>query len=147
MKYLKNCQTLFTIPFYVLLIFGTSSGLIAQEDVYVKVASFSILVETLGDEIKLTCNDGCAWKQLSFSSSIKSEPQAVDQNGMTTLPGNLMNQEPIGSKFLFTIRRTEQGVSLEGKKGTIWSSLTLDCAGGKCFRPINGWGMADEKKK
>ena len=21
------------------------------------------------------------------------------------------------------------------------------CPGGKCFRPINGWGMADEKKK
>lgn len=147
MNYLKNCQTLLSITFYALLILGTSARLAAQEDVYVKVAKFSILVETSGDEIKLTCSDGCAWKQLSFNSSLKSDPQAVDQYGMTTLPGNVIKKDSLRSNFLFTIKRTQDGVSLEGKEGTMWPSLTFDCAGDKCFRPIDGWGMSDLKKK
>lgn len=147
MKYSKYCQTHLNITLFALLITGTSSSVIAQEDVYVKVAKFSILVETVGDEIKLTCNDGCAWKQLSFSSSVKNGPQAVDQNGMTTLPGNVPKKDSLTSNFLFTIKRTPEGVTLEGKEGTIWPSLTFDCPGGKCYRSIDGWGMADTKKK
>jgi len=147
MKYLINCQTPLSITLFALLILGTSSRIVAQEDVYIKLANFSILVETSGDEIKLTCNDGCAWKQLSFSSSIKNDPQAVDQYGMTTLPRNLIKKESLHSDFLFTIKRTQEGVSLEGKEGTMWPSLTFDCAGGKCFRTIDEYGMTDHGKK
>jgi hypothetical protein len=82
MKYLKNRQNYLSLTFYVLFILGTPSGIVAQEDVYLKkLANFSIVVETSGDEIKLTCNDGCAWKQLSFSPTINDAPQAIDQNG------------------------------------------------------------------
>lgn len=147
MKYLNNCQLILSIPFCALFNIGTSASVVAQEDVYVKVAKFSILVETSGDEIKLTCSDGCAWKQLSFSSSIKSDPQAVDQYGMTAIPRNPIKTESLLPNFLFTIKRTQEGVTLVGKEGTIWPSLTFDCTGGKCFRPIDGWGMADLKKK
>jgi hypothetical protein len=147
MKYLKNCLTLFSILLHALLIFGTASGVVAQEDVYVEVARFSILIETSGDEIKLTCSDGCAWRQLSFSSSIKSDPQAVDQYGMTTLTRDMIKQDSLNGDFLFTIKRTQEGVTLEGKAGTMWPSLTFDCAGGKCSRPIDGWGVSDLKKK
>src|SRR5688572_13391080 len=112
MKNLKNHLTPLSISFYALLIFGTSSRVFAQEDVQVKVAKFSILVETSSDEIKLTCSDGCAWKELSFSSSIYSEPQAVDNFGMTTLPRKLSEKESSLSNFLFTIKRTQEGISL-----------------------------------
>ena len=147
MKYLKYCQTRWSVTLYALLILGTSSRLVAQEDVYVKVAKFSILVETSGDEIKLTCNDGCVWKQLIFISSIMSAPQAINQFGKTTFPVNSMDNESLKSNFLFTINRTREGVSLEGKEGTMWTSLTFDCAGDKCYRPIDGWGMAESKEK
>ena len=146
MSYFTYCNALLKIAFYTVLMLGASSRLAAQEDVYVDVARFSILIETSGDEIILTCDEGCEWKQLSFTSSIKSDPQAIDQNGLTTSPLNLSKKESLPSSFLFTIRRTQDGVSLEGKEGTIWPSLTLDCTGGKCFRKIDGWGVAEIKR-
>ncbi len=147
MEYLKNCQPLLGIAFCALFILGTSARSDAQEDVYVKVARFSILVETSGDEIKLTCNDGCAWKQLIFNSSIKSDPQAIDQNGMTTIPLDPGKAGSLHPKFLFTIKRTQEGVSLVGKEGTMWPSLTFNCTEGNCLRSIDGWGVTDLKKK
>lgn len=147
MKYSKNSQSLLNIALFALLILGTSSRALAQENVHVKVAKFSILVETVGDEIKLTCNDGCTWKQLSFSSSINGDPQAVDQFGWTTIPRNALKEDPLISNFLFTIKRTKEGVTLEGKEGTFWPSLTFDYVGGKCVRPIDGWGVTDQKGK
>ena len=147
MKHLNNFQTLWSITLYALLILGTSVRVVAQEDVYLNVSSFHILVETSGDEFKLTCNDGCAWKQLSFNSSINSDPQAVDQYGMTTLPRNPMKKESLFSNFLFTIKRSQKGVSLEGKEGTAWTALNFSCAEEKCFQPIDEWGMCDLKKK
>lgn len=133
--------------FYTLLMWGTTSRLVAQEDVYVDVARFSILIETSGDEIKLTCNDGCVWKQLHFTNSIESDPQAIDRNGLTTFPGILSKKDSLPSGFLFTIRTTQDGVSLEGKEGTIWPSLTFNCDGGKCYRKIDGWGPSNLKEK
>lgn len=147
MKFYRYCQTFLNITLYTLLILGTSTSGVAQEDVYVKVAKFSILVETAGDEIKLSCSEGCAWKQLSFSTSVKGEPQAVDQFGMTTIPRNVLKEDPLISNFLFTIKRTKEGVTLVGKEGTIWPSLTFDCAGGKCLRAIDGWGMTESRKE
>ena len=140
-------QTLLNITLCALLILGTSSRLVSQKDVYVKVAKFSILVENSGDEIKLTCSEGCVWKQLVFISSIMSVPQAIDQFGKTTFPRNYNSKESLQSNFLFTIHKTQEGVSLEGKEGTIWTSLTFDCAGDKCFRSIDGWGISEPKKK
>ena len=147
MKHLKNCPTLLSITLYALLILGTSSGIVAQEDVYLKkLASFSILVETSGDEIKLTCNDGCTWKHLSFSSSIKNDPQAVDQDGMTTLTRDPIKKDTLHGDFLFTIKKTQEGVSLEGKEGTAWTKLSFSCPENKCSQPIDEYGMVSNKK-
>ena len=146
MQYSRISQPLLNITLYALLILGAASSAVAQEDVHVKVAKFSILLEATPDEIKLTCSDGCAWKQLSFGTSVKGEPQAVDQFGMTTIPRNTLKEDPLISNFLFTIKRTKEGVTLEGKEGTIWPSLTFDYVGGKCVRLIDGWGVTETKK-
>ncbi len=147
MQYSRISQPLLNITLYALLILGTATRAVAQEDVHVKVAKFSILLEAAGDEIKFTCSDGCAWKQLSFGTSVKGEPQAVDQFGMTTIPRNALKEDPMLSNFLFTIKRTKEGVTLEGKEGTFWPSLTFDYVGGKCVRPIDGWGVTESKKE
>jgi hypothetical protein len=147
MKYVKKYKMLLSIALYALFLLGPLARIDAQEDVYLKIADFSILIETSGDEIRLTCNDGCAWKQLSFISLIKNEPQAVDQYGIALLTKDLITKDSLHSNFLFTIKRTQDGVSLEGKAGTLWPSLTLDCAGGKCFRTIDEYGVTDHVKK
>ncbi|HQW95912.1 MAG TPA: hypothetical protein PLU58_08925, partial [Saprospiraceae bacterium] len=61
-------------------------------------------------------------------------------------PRNELKEDPLISNFLFTIKRTKEGVTLEGKEGTIWPSLTFDYVGGQCVRPIDGWGVTETKK-
>lgn len=147
MKYILHHHSSLTIGLFALLILGTSSGIAAQEDVYIKVAKFSIVIETLGDEIKLTCNDGCAWKQLAFSAAQQSDAQAVDPYGMTRLTGERTKKDSLSADFLFTIKRTPEGVSLEGKRRTLWPSLTFNCGGGNCLRTIDAYGTTEPVKK
>jgi len=145
MKY--SYQRLLNLSLFILTIFGTSSALVAQEDVQVKLANFSILLETSDDIITLTCSEGCTWTKLSFDTSVKSDPQAINQDGMTAFPGNQTRKEVTDPKFLFTIKKTTTGVSLEGKKGTMWSSLTFDCAGSNCVRTFDEYGVVVRDKK
>ena len=147
MEYFKNHLSLLSIAIYVFLMFGPSLRVVAQEDIYIKVSKFSILVEFYCDRILLTCSDGCAWRQLNLSSSITDDPQAIDKYGMATLSGNMVKKDSIRSNFLFTIKSTKEGVHLEGKEGTAWTTLDFDCSADKCFRLIDGWGMVDSKKK
>jgi hypothetical protein len=65
----------------------------------------------------------------------------------TTVTKERIKKDSLQGDFLFTIKRTPDGVSLEGKAGTIWPSLTFDCAGGNCFRSIDEYGMKDHGKK
>lgn len=146
MKYLNYCQSRLSLLLFILIVPTTASTLMAQEDVSVKLADFSIRVETSGDEIKLTCSEGCAWKKLAFTSTMKGYLQAVDQYGMTTWPRDQLKKESLFSDFLFTIKRTEEGLSLEGKEGTMWSSLTLVC-NYECFRTFDEYGITDNVKK
>ncbi len=147
MKYILHHHSSLTIGLFPLLILGSSSGMVAQEDVYIKVTKFSIVIETIGDEIKLTCSDGCAWKQLAFIATLQSDPQAVDPYGMTTLTGEWTKKDSLSADFLFTIQRTPEGVSLEGKRRTLWPSLTFNCGGGNCLRTIDAYGTTEPVKK
>ena len=147
MKFSITPQHLWTLSLFVLLYSGTSTPLVAQEDVAVKLANFTIRLETSADEIKLTCSEGCAWKELSFSTSQKSDPQAIDPNGMTSWPRNQTHKDASLPDFLFTIKRTKEGVSLEGKEGVMWPSLTFDCAGGQCIRSFDQYGMINADKR
>ena len=114
---------------------------------YVKLARFSIVVEVSGDAVKLTCNDGCEWKQLSFTSSIEIEPHGFDHFDLRNRAGSLLKKDPVDSGFLFTLKMTQEGIGLESKEGTMWTSLTFICPGGKCVRQINQWGESDLKKE
>jgi hypothetical protein len=120
-------QRLFSIALFTLLLLGHTLAVTGQEDVYIKLYKFSILVETFGDEISLTCHDGCAWKQLSFTTSTFDKAQGIDQNGMTSFPNHQISADTKPSTFIITIARTLEGVTVEGKAGTAWTSLTFSC--------------------
>ena len=104
------------------------------------LARFLILVETTNEGIKLTSMGGCAWKELSFNNP-GTKPQAIDEYGMTV---NKTKEESASSRFLFTISKTENGLSFQGIKGTAWERLTFSCPKGNCHQAIDQYGMTRE---
>ncbi|MFM9950537.1 MAG: hypothetical protein ACKV1O_21550 [Saprospiraceae bacterium] len=105
------------------------------------VSGFLILVETTENGLKLTCQEGCAWGELSFSLKAY-QTQAVDQYGMTSLKRDQPEKNDSLSNFLFTVKKTKEGLKFEGKEGTAWNELSFKCPGNNCYQHIDQEGMA-----
>jgi bla regulator protein BlaR1 len=149
------CRQMAIIPVVALSIFAFSIKSLAQEPLVTSYAPFSkatkvnqstkflILVETINGGLKLTGQEGCAWKELTFI--IKQDSlQAIDQYGMTTLNGENPKEDKDLSNFLFIIEKTKEGISLLGKRGTAWSNLSFSCLKGQCYQYIDFNGMTEK---
>ena len=66
----------------VLLFTGVSCQNPEQDKEDTELADFSITVQAVEGEIRLTCEKGCAWTELAWSPMSKTQP--VDEYGMVT---------------------------------------------------------------
>ena len=73
----------------------------------------------------MECTEGCAWKTLSFRLSDDSEPQAIDEYGMTFLEKADQEENADLSNFLFTIERKGNKLFFKGIEGTAWTELSF----------------------
>ena len=122
---------------------GTFHTAYTQYEVAPPYSKFLILVETTDDGIKLTCEEGCAWKGLSFTLA-RYNPQAIDQNGMSSLSREKTLPDSTLANFLFTIQKTNDGVSFEGSEGTAWINLSFTCPKTGCHQYIDQNGMTSK---
>ena len=146
------CRQIAIIPVVALSIFAFSIKSFAQEAIVTYNTAFSqptsatqstkflILVETTDEGLKLTGQQGCAWKELTFSIK-QDNSQAIDQYGMTSLNGGNPKENKNLSNFLFIIEKTKEGINLKGKRGTAWLNLTFSCPKGRCYQYIDFNGM------
>ncbi|HEY5591226.1 MAG TPA: hypothetical protein VIK55_09435 [Paludibacter sp.] len=128
----------FTITLSVFLMIGAYNSVFSQTETTPELTKFLILVETTDDGIKLTGQQGCAFKELTFTLKA-DKSQAIDQFGMTS------KEESKGSGFLFTIKKTKDGLSFEGLKGTYFKKLSFSCPKGNCHQAIDQRGMTEVK--
>lgn len=98
---------------------------LAQSDGPPEVSDFTLVLETSEETIHLTCKNGCAWTELTFSAAVGDAPQGVDQYGMTPLSRPQSRQQAGLANFVVTIKQTEDGVSLKGVEGTAFKTLTF----------------------
>jgi len=123
-----------------------SGTVLAKNADSVGFSEFSILIETTKTEIRLSCTVGCAWEGLSFSDTVYPAPQAIDRAGMASLtPGGDGPQSGPGA-FMFTIVRSDHGISLEGILGTAWTQLSFSCPDTGCRQLIDQHGMAESSQ-
>lgn len=80
LTFLHNSKSLLILC----LIFSVSQKTIAQEQSDADLKTFKIKIENTKKGIKMQSLEGSAWTDLSFST-IKFKPQAINENGMTTL--------------------------------------------------------------
>lgn len=95
-----------------------------------EISDFLLVVGATEDGFDLTCEGGCAWNELSFSTTWFGGAQFVDQYGMTTRSEERRRESPELANFLITFERaeTEAGkkeVRLECKEGCAWKTLTF----------------------
>lgn len=122
------------IALSVFLMIGAYNSVFSQTETTPELTKFLILVETTADGIKLTGQQGCIFKELTFTLKAGNS-QAIDQFGMTSKEGSK------GSSFLFTIKKTKDGLSFEGLKGTAFKKLSFSCPEGNCHQAIDQRGM------
>jgi hypothetical protein len=135
-----NQKNRFNIAYFMLFILGFSNAAFSQTKMETASPKFLILIETTSEGLKLTSVEGCAWKELTFAIN-QDKPQAIDDYGMTSLNTDKFTDNKSASNFYFTIMKTKDGITLEGRKGTAWTKLSFSCDGGRCYQYIDVNGM------
>ena len=123
----------------LLIILGIFLSLTAfsVDDTSSSESEFLILISDTDDGLQLVCEEGCAWKELSFSLD-QGKQQFIDQYGMTSL--GRPSQNDMASNFLLSIQKTEGELHLESRKGTSWTQLNFSCSA-NCIQYIDQHGM------
>ena len=100
------------------------------------------VIRNLQDGIQLTCEVGCAWRELAFAVAVGAEPIAVDEFGMSSVERLPQVTRSALRRFLFTIRRTADGVELQGLEGFAWTRLGYGgCPSNGCNQAVTRFGM------
>jgi len=105
----------------VVICLGSSVN--AQTEHDLKTSDFLLLIENTEMGIKLTGVNGCAFKELAFSLE-EGQTQEIDQYGMKNANEEAVKDDNLAS-FRFTIRKTGNGLALEGIEGTAWTELSF----------------------
>lgn len=141
MKTKLNFKNLAFNLLIAVFIFTANSELIAQDKKSSILKDFKVIVEKTENGIKMQSIQGCAWIDLSFSLN-NDGLQAVDEYGMTKLGKVSSDKDSNLSDFLFTIKKTENGIVLKGIEGTAWTTLSFSLAeNGK--QAIDQFGMTN----
>ena len=127
----------------LLIILGIFLSLTAfsVDDTSSPESEFLILISDTDDGLQLVCEEGCAWKELSFSLA-PNDTQLIDQFGMTS--HHRASQNEMTSNFLLSIQKTEGELHLESRKGTSWTQLNFSCSA-NCRQYIDQNGMTTKE--
>ena len=72
----------------------------------------------------MTCENGCAWKELTYRINDYAL-QAIDEYGMTELNTTSLDKDSNLTDFLFTLTKTNNEINLKGVEGTAWTDLSF----------------------
>lgn len=134
-----------TLRFGLFILLVTSGYQAAFSQATPELTSFKILFETTNEGLRLTCQEGCSWKELKVSLR-PNQAQAINQYGLTSVmeapeAKNEIELDP----FLITVKKSLEGLTFEGKKGTAWKNLDFGCPAAKCYQYVDEFGMTTEE--
>lgn len=107
------------------------------------VSSFSFLIKSTKDGLKLISKEGTAWKEVAFSLE-ENKSQAINQFGMTSIEKEYAPKDSKLANFLFTVKKIKGGLVFEGIRGTAWKNLSFSCDKNECSQLINQNGMVEK---
>lgn len=140
MNSITNSKALITHLFIAFLMLIINITLMAQTN-SAALKDFKFTIEKQDNKIILKCEKGCAWVNLTYKNN--KTAQAIDEYGMTELNEINKNESDL-SDFLFTVTKTNNGISLKGLRGTAWRALSFSLPEGQ-QQMIDPYGMTAEK--
>lgn len=125
-----------------LMLTAGGNKLIAQtNEKKINKPKFSVFINATAGAISLTCTEGCNWKELSFNTIDNNKIYIIDQSGLRTITKNTAKATAKKSKWLFSMSRIAEQLTLEGLKGTSWKKLTLKCPNDNCTESVDQNGI------
>lgn len=90
---------------------------------FAQTADFGIHFKKDGEKLRLICDKGCDYNELSYDLSDFKSPKYFNENGETKA-GDL------SGTYLFSIQEVEDGsYKIEGLKDTAWESYVFKTSG------------------
>ena len=106
-----------------------------------ELSNFVISIKTNGNQIIMTCEKGCAWKELSYTvTSDLNEETVIDEYGVQLRKDVSEKRDASLANFLFKIQKVKKGLKLKGIEGTAWVELGFTLAENR-FQKIDNLGM------
>src|SRR5690606_2924618 len=136
---MKPTSQIIALGIIITLLFALGPLTLNAQELKENTSDFKILMQRQGNEVILKCEEGGAWKTLSYNN--QNEEQAINELGMTSIETNKDSISGM-SHFLITISKTENGLSMKGLKGTAWRDLSFTLPEFKT-QAINRFGMTD----
>ena len=103
--------------------------------------AFKIQVSHTGNQVHMTCLDGCAWKELSFTAK-KNQTMHVNSFGVSETMNSSENPK---ANFAFQLKKEGNRLTLESHEGTTWTQLSFTLNSSPKFVILDNYGMNREK--
>ncbi|WP_104735446.1 M56 family metallopeptidase [Hanstruepera ponticola] len=114
-------KSIVLLPLLAILIYSFSTKKEVIENSSNSVANsntFTITIEKDNNELKLSCLEGCAWKELTFKDT-QNNSNIIDFYGVSS------EKSDDNSDFAFIVESKNNGVNLKSLKGTAWTDLSF----------------------
>ncbi len=90
-------------------------------------SEFQVRIVEKGNDLIMTCHQGCAWKTLTLSGSYGQAVTYTDT--YLYLDKNISQDEE--AKFEFTLTRSSDNLKLEAVSGVLWKELNFSIGRGE----------------
>lgn len=134
MKAIKNYLPAAALALLSLVV----SNINAQTKTPQQFIPFTIDINAADNNISLTCNKGCEWKMLSFSTK-SEQTQWIDASGKTQNASQIINKKGV-SPFKISFQKVGDKLVLKSTSGTVWEKIPLN-ANARFTMQINEFGF------
>ena len=117
-----NLKNVFQITTFWVLLAGCNNTNTATNTT---LKPFQLKMEKTTEGMKISCLEGCAWSELTFSKN-EYQSQIIDEYGMVDAKKkNPVKESDQLADFSISVIKTQEGIELKGEKGTAWTKLTF----------------------
>ncbi|MEO0787112.1 MAG: hypothetical protein AAFY36_00535 [Bacteroidota bacterium] len=95
------------------------------------IPGFYITISTEANEVSFTCNEGCAWTELSYTSEDISGKGVITEQGFVAFESEIEASDEVAPGFGFSVRRDEEYIRLYSFVGTAWTELSFTLQDGE----------------
>ncbi len=121
------------------------SYLVTNDNCMQDQLNFNIQASHKHGTLYLVCENGCAWKELSFDLSHEDKPKFIDEFGTAMNEDDMKTNKGLAN-FHFSFKLDQNKIHCESTLGTHWDTISFECNSDKCYGLISIGGVSVNTK-